>query len=419
MRAVAAGIAALVLFALAVTSAGAAPTEVRVRIEGNTKTLFEGPILTEGHDVRAASDVASRPCDGTNNGAHSQPSATPTAASVDAMAIVGEDFDGEWYSGYDDYFITRWGPDHESGSAFWGVLVNGAFTSVGGCQFAAQAGDEVLWAFDAFGSRPFLRLASAADSSPMPGPALPTATVEEDEPLALSVKSSTGAMDGAPESIQPVDSALVAPVLTDAQSGYQEVQVGDPSTVATAADGTVSVSFPTPGWYRLKAAKSGYVRSNRLDVCVEPGGGGSCGPLPADAQVRTPPPQPSSPESQPPSGHAAATSGPGVGPTPPPLSSFSFGRVVSNAKSGAALLTISVPGPGRLTVSGSKVKRSSVWVGGAGDVRLRVKTKGKALERLRRNGRVTVAVKVSFSPAGGAATTAQRKVVLKLGETAG
>lgn len=419
MRAIAAGVAAFVLLALAVASAGATPTEVRVRIEGSGKTLFEGPILTEGHNVRASSDVASRPCDGTNNGAHSQPSATPTAASVDAMAIVGEDFDGEWYSGYDDYFITRWGPDHESGSAFWGLLVNGAFTSVGGCQFAAQAGDEVLWAFDAFGSRPFLRLAAAADPSPPPGPVLPTATVEEDEPLALSVKSFTGAMDGAPESIQPVDGALVAPVATEAQSGYQEVQVSDPSTVATAADGTVSVSFPTPGWRRLKAAKGGYVRSNRLDVCVEPSGGGSCGPLPTDAQVRTPPSQPSLPESQPPGGHAVVTSGSGVGARPSPLPSFSFGRAVSNPKSGVAVLTISVPGPGRLVVSGSKVRMSSAWAGGAGDVRLRVKAKGKALERLRRNGKVGVTVTVSFTPPGGTATTARRNVVLKLGESAG
>jgi len=244
VRAIAAGIAALVLFTLAVPSAGAMPTEVTVRIEGSSKTLFEGPVLTEGHDVKASSDLASRPCDGTNNGAHSQPSATPTAASVDAMAIVGEDFDGEWYPGFDDYFITRWGPDHEGGGAFWGVLVNGAFTSLGGCQFANQAGDEVLWAFDAFGSRPFLRLAAAADPSPAPGPALPTATVEEDEPLALSVTSSTGAMDGAPESIQPVAGALVAPVTTDPQSGYQEVETGDPSAAVATVDGSpVSTSW--------------------------------------------------------------------------------------------------------------------------------------------------------------------------------
>jgi hypothetical protein len=103
----------------------------------------------------------------------------------------------------------------------------------------------------------------------------------------------------------------------------------------------------------------------------------------------------------------------------PSSASFSFGRTVADAKSGIALLTISVPGAGRLAVSGGKVRRSSVWAGDAGDVRLRVKAKGKALERLRRKGKLTVAVTISFTPPGGAPTTAQRNVVLRFGGTAG
>lgn len=420
-RAILATLLAVALAALSFTAvATATPTQLTVRIEGKDRTLFEGPILSEGHDVRAASDPEPRPCDGTNNGAHAEPSATPTAASVDAMAILGEDFDGEWYAGYDDYFITRWGPDPEGGGAFWGILVNGSFTPLGGCQFASQAGDEVLWAFDAFGSRPFLRLAAAADPSPAPGPALATASVEQGESLALSVKSYTGAMDGAAESIQPVAGALVAPVATDPDTGYQEVETGDPATVATVADGGASISFPTPGWHRLKAAKSGYVRSNRLDVCVEPPGGGDCGPLLPDAQVRTPPAHPSSPSTpkpQPASGTSLAAA-PSVL-APGPSGAFSFGRVKTNARSGVALLTISVPGPGRLTVSGSKVRRESTWTDVAAALRLAVRARGRALERLRRTGRVTVAVEVSFSPVGGELTAARRNVVLKLGEATG
>ena len=49
-----------VAFLITVTTAGvagAAPREVNVRIEGKSETLFEGPILTEGHDVRASSDT--------------------------------------------------------------------------------------------------------------------------------------------------------------------------------------------------------------------------------------------------------------------------------------------------------------------------------------------------------------------------
>jgi len=416
VRSATAAIVALLCLALGVPGAEATPTEVDVRIEGRGKTLFEGPILTDGHDVRAASDVESRPCDGTNNGAHPAPGATPTAASVDAMAIIGEGFDGEWYPGYDDYFVTRWGPDSQEGSAFWGVLVNGAFTSVGGCQFAAQAGDEVLWAFDAFGSRPFLRLSSAADPTPAPGPALPTASVEQNQPLSLVVKSYTGAMEGTPESIQPASGALVAPVATDPLKGYEEVETGDPATVATAGDGTATVAFATPGWHRLKAAKSGYIRSNRLDVCVEPTGGGSCGPLPADAAVRLPPAAPIEAPSPTPPPASEERLGSAAPPSPGPLV---LGRARANRRSGGAVLTVSVPGPGRLVLSGREVRRRSTWADSAGHVPLGVAAKGAALSRLRRAGRATVAVTVTFSPVGSPATTAHRNVVLKLGETPG
>lgn len=422
--------AALLLVAFAALSfatvADAAPTQLTVRIEGEDRTLFEGPIVTDGHDVQAASDAQPRQCDATNNGAESTPTATPTAAAVDAMAILGEGFDGDWYPGFDDYFITRWGPDGqlENGFAYWGILVNGAFTSVGGCQLADEAGDEVLWVYDAFSSRPFLRLAAAADPSAPPGPALPTAFVDQDQPLALSVKSYTGAMDGSPESILPAAGALVAPVDTDPVKGYQEVDTGDPSTVTTMADGTVSVAFATPGWHRLKAAKAGLIRSNRLDVCVRPAEGGDCGPLPLDAQVRVPPQQPLPPltvpsplsHSTPPtlSGSSAASTS-----APSPPSAFALARVKAGRVAGSAILTVVVPGPGHLALSGGGVKRTSTWVDAAGSVALAVRAKGKALSRLRERGKVTVAVAVSFRSDGGVVTAARRSVVLKLGSIAG
>jgi hypothetical protein len=51
---------------LDVPAVQAAPTLVNVRIEGRSETLFEGPIWTEGHDVRASSDTQARACDGVN-----------------------------------------------------------------------------------------------------------------------------------------------------------------------------------------------------------------------------------------------------------------------------------------------------------------------------------------------------------------
>src|ERR1700674_3128914 len=112
--------------------AQAAPTQVNVRIEGKSETLFEGPILTEGHDLQASSDTQARPCDGTNNHQHLTPGPTPTASAVDAMRVIEETFDAQWYgSSFDDYFLTRFGPDEQSVTegAYWGVLVNNVFAS--------------------------------------------------------------------------------------------------------------------------------------------------------------------------------------------------------------------------------------------------------------------------------------------------
>src|ERR1700677_1156848 len=105
---------AFLIAILAPSVAQATPTQVNVRIEGKSETLFEGPIWTEGHDVEASSDTRERPCDGTNNHQHTTPGPTPTAAGVDAVGILGETFDGQWYTGYDDYFITRWGQDAQN-----------------------------------------------------------------------------------------------------------------------------------------------------------------------------------------------------------------------------------------------------------------------------------------------------------------
>src|SRR5690606_29481669 len=85
---------------------------------------------------------------------------TATAATVDAMASIGQDFDGRWYPGLDDYLLTRWGPEAEDNARlwWWGVLVNRSFPPVGGCQLRVHGGDEVLWVNDAFSGRAFLWL---------------------------------------------------------------------------------------------------------------------------------------------------------------------------------------------------------------------------------------------------------------------
>lgn len=287
-RAIVPALLAICVLLASATAALAAPVELTVRIEGATKTLFEGPVATEGHDVRAASDDAHRRCDGTNNGAAAVPGPTPTAAAVDAMSIAGEDFDGTWFAGYEDYYIERWGPDAESflandgAGAFWALLLDGVLAPIGGCQLRAAAGEEVLWAWDGLNAaRPFLRLRGVA------APADPVVEVGVGEPLVLSVgKRAHGGVLGAAGPLQPAGGVPVRLVATDPVKGFQSPGA---ALALSGADGRAAVEFDSPGWKRLKAAADGaYIRSNRLDVCVRQPDGGGCGAPPTDTALRSP-----------------------------------------------------------------------------------------------------------------------------------
>ncbi|WP_049793211.1 hypothetical protein [Conexibacter woesei] len=278
--------------ALVPAGALAAPATVTVRIEGRTQTLFEGPLLTDGHGVRASSDTVLRRCDGTNNNANPAAGPTGTAAAADAMRVLGLDFDARWFPAFDDYFIQRFGPDAEdaNGYAYWGILLNGVLTQVGGCQQRVRPGQELLWAYDAFRARPFLRLARDGDDGAVPEPIL---TVDPGAPLRLRVVGR----DGSNPAVTPAEGVPIVPVTTGAY-GFQSFA---PASLArSAADGTATVTFTTPGWQRIKAVDdAGHVRSNRIDVCVVPPGMAGCGPAPADTVTRIPPP-PETPPADPP-----------------------------------------------------------------------------------------------------------------------
>ncbi len=366
-------LATLVVAITAVTvlapAAQAAPTELNVRIEGKTETLFEGPILTDGHNIRASGDTKApaggRRCNGLNNNAHPTPGPTPTAAAVDAMAIDGEGFDGDWYAEpFEDYFITQWGPDRQDVGAaeYWGVVVNNVFTSVGGCQFQDHEGDEALWVYDAFNGRPRLLLYPGDYSG---GPVQLTAEAQVGVPFAVEVDAWDAYNEGAPpatpqRSTEPFEGAEVAPVVESAK-GFEEVDVDSPATVTTAADGSAEVTFDTPGWHRLKATKvvagkETVVRSNRLDVCVAATLGAGCGPLPADDVVRTPP-GPEEPGGENPGGEDPGTD-PGSGekdpgkPTEPQTPGSGGGGDKAQGSSATAAPGPPTPGPVRAALRG-------------------------------------------------------------------
>jgi hypothetical protein len=337
---------ATTIVTVAAPLAQAAPSEVSVRVEGRAETLFEGPILTDGHNVKAASDAkapsAGRRCNGLNNGQNPSPGPTPTAAAVDAMSILGEDFDGRWYAEpFEDYFIERWGPDAEDEGAgeYWGLIVNNVFTSVGGCQFQLDGGDEVLWAYDAFGGRPRLALYPAGYSA---GPVALTASVQLGEPFAVEVDARDGYNEGSPppspqrDGAEPFEGAKVAPVVTG-PGGFEAVDTDDPTVALSDEAGLAEIDFGETGWQRIKAVATGAgggetaVRSNRIDVCVYALLPSECPPLPADDQVRIPPAPPGEEPEGPGGGGPDGGGGEGAGAAPPgpagPVPAIVSGRV--------------------------------------------------------------------------------------------
>lgn len=288
------GISSLLVPAAA---AQASPVTVNLRIEGATETLFEGPLAVEPHQVQASSDTEARSCDGINtlDPGNTVPEPTPTSAAADAMALIGETFDGKWYPGFDDYFITRFGPDKEKEGKSWGVLVNNTFTSVGGCQYQLSEGDEVLWVFNAFDYRPFLALFPAGEYTSGTRPLTATATLGE--PFEVEVAAYEDDEEDAPSEhpgrtgSHTFAGADVSPVTTG-EKGFEHVDTADAATVVTDSEGKAQITFTTPGWHRIKATVPGAseeeaVRSNRLDVCVPAVGETGCGELPAEDQVRT------------------------------------------------------------------------------------------------------------------------------------
>jgi hypothetical protein len=272
----------------------AAPSSTaNVRVEGATSTLFEGLLTSAGNPVKAASDTTQHHCDGTNLNANPSPGATATGTATEGLRLGGMDFDAKWFPGFDDYYVTRFGPDAENldTNVYWGILVNDALTDVGGCQAQVHDGNRVLWAYDAFHERGFLKLAVAGDSGANPQP---TTTVIAGQPLSVTVSRAYGEKN---PNYVAVGGMTVAPVTT-AANGVQTVVTSAPeAAVSSGVDGNATLVFSTPGWHRIKAdgGVGGPIRSNRLDVCVVATAGGTCGAPPADTTPQQAPPLPPDP----------------------------------------------------------------------------------------------------------------------------
>ncbi|TFL03488.1 hypothetical protein BDV98DRAFT_504375 [Pterulicium gracile] len=206
------------------------PQLVKVRVEGETKTLFEGVVLTRGHNVTSASGGTHR-CDGTNLDANPKPGATCTGALDDAAKLAKFEWDGSFSTSFDDYFVSTIAGQSQTSTQFWGLLLNFQLAPVGGCQQQVKNGDEAMWAFDAFSKSSFLKLS---------GPK----TAVAGKAVTLTVKDgSTG---------NAVAGATVHGQISD-------------------ANGQVSVVFGKKGVVTVKAEKADSVRSNAVALLVTKG----------------------------------------------------------------------------------------------------------------------------------------------------
>jgi hypothetical protein len=223
---------ALTIAAVAAPTAGAAPVSVNVRVEGASKTIFDGQVTTDGHAIATPSSMGvTHPCDGGG----ATPVPTATAALDDAARVNGFSWDGTWFS-FGDYQIDSVAGEASNTTQFWGYLVNYYFPTVGGCQAHVKNGDQILWVFDAFSKVHVLKLS---------GP--------------------TSATTGAPVAVRVVDGQNDTPMAGASIGGK-----------TTAADGTATLTFANAGVYKLKAERSDSVRSNALTLCVDPPGADPC-----------------------------------------------------------------------------------------------------------------------------------------------
>ncbi|KAI1190706.1 hypothetical protein F5B17DRAFT_427185 [Nemania serpens] len=207
----------------------------RLRIEGNDSegTIFEDCIVAGPREITTPSG-GTHLCDGTNDGANTSPGTVPTA-QLDAAAHrshrSGFAYDGTYQAQFEDYFITSIGDSPQTDTKFWGILVNGQFTPVGGCQFEVVNGDETLFAFDAFSKSAFLQVA-------------PEYAVAE------------------------AGSGSVTVTVTDALTGIPQAGVSFAGQV-TDVDGHATVAVPgAAGCYEFKATAPNALRSNAFYLTV-------------------------------------------------------------------------------------------------------------------------------------------------------
>ena len=254
LHSIAAALAAAVVLACAGV-AWATPATVNLRVEGSSQTLYEGSVTTDAKTL-TKDNTGPHPCDGTNGGVNATPGPTMTGAMDDGLTAAGFSWAATWDDGYQDFFISRIGPDTNTGAPnyqpYWGYFQNWVATQIGGCQQQVAAGDDVLFAYSSYGD-PLLQLSGPARAA-------------TGQSFAVTVQQNDG-------------------------NGTRTVAPGaSVQGQTTDATGQATISFADPGVKHFKATRAGSVRSNALDVCVYVEGSGDCGTAKAGTTDESTPP---------------------------------------------------------------------------------------------------------------------------------
>ena len=120
------------------------------------------------------------------------------------------------------------------------------------------------------------------------------------------------------------------------------------------------------------------------------------------------PPADNPPANNPPAGNPPSSKPPA---NTPPSNTPKPGAVKANGT--MATLTVTVPGPGTVAVSGKGLIGAKVKAKGAGPVKVSLKLSSAEKKTLAKKGKVTIKVAITFTPTGGTAGTATKTVTFK------
>jgi hypothetical protein len=224
----------------------AAPVTVNLRVEGPTKTLFEGPVTTDVAPFKFSDSAQTYTCDGTAATGGSSATPVPTRGTALSVAAAQNGFELKGSFGSFGASFTRInGEDVGFDAATNKYLVEyhrGVADSVGACSRQVANGDDELFAYGT-GTETVLRL------TPAPGP------------LASAPNL------GGTTTLEVTDAGTGAPVAGAAVAGQ-----------VSGADGRVIVGpLTSRGDNAFKATKDAAIRSNAVHVCVTDGADGACG----------------------------------------------------------------------------------------------------------------------------------------------